>query len=591
MLVHAQDQAVADSLKKLYKKENLSYVQTLELLKDIAENETDPPKKIAYSQELIVAAKKKDCTRYLFTGILQKGHGLRDKGDLSEALENYFEAASLGANKKNKVELGAATLSIADVYSYMGNHQRAMEYYHQAIEIFKKTSDSIKLASALFNTGDEFFNHNDLDSALVYFEQSGSIFKALAYEIGEAYNLGSMGLIYARLEKNEEAEENIGKAIQLLEKSGNYYPISEYLNGMADIYHEKGDNSTAKEFAYLSLELAQSYGYKDLISDANLKLSEIFESQGDINQSYSHYKTHIAYRDSVRNISSAQNMAGLRADFEVSQKQMEVDLLNEKQKNQNLAVISVSSASVLIGLLAFGLYRRNRFIKRTSQIIEKERDRSNNLLLNILPEQTAQELKDSGKVKAKRFESVTVLFADFRQFTQFAEKLKPEDLIQTIDFYFSGFDEIMEKHGVEKIKTIGDSYMAASGLPFPTEDHAGKVIKAALDMINFVEETRRMNRNNTHFQVRIGIHSGPVVAGVVGTKKFAYDIWGDTVNVAARMESSCEAGKINISESTCKLIQDNYTCNYRGEIEAKNKGMLKMYYIEERKETPQSLTG
>ncbi len=349
---------------------------------------------------------------------------------------------------------------------------------------------------------------------------------------------------------------------------------------MSEVYINKDNLDKAIDFSLMSLDIAETYGFKNEISEASLKLSQLYEKKGDLPHSYQYYKEYITYRDSVNNIVSVQEIAGLRADYDISQKQMEVDLLNEKDKNQKLTLIFTSAALTLIGLLAFGLFRRNRFIKRTSSIIERERDRSDRLLLNILPEQTALELKDSGKVKAKRFESVTVLFADFKGFTQFSEKLSPEELIETIDFYFSSFDEIIEKNGIEKIKTIGDSYMAACGLPHPAEDHAQRMLTAAKEMSQFVKESK----NKVHFEVRIGIHSGPVVAGVVGTKKFAYDIWGDTVNVAARMEENCEPGKINISESTCELLNDTYYCEYRGEIPAKHKGTLKMYYVKEQKE-------
>jgi class 3 adenylate cyclase len=235
---------------------------------------------------------------------------------------------------------------------------------------------------------------------------------------------------------------------------------------------------------------------------------------------------------------------------------------------------------LLIIILAVGLYRRNKFIQRTKAIIEEEKNRSDNLLLNILPEETAQELKQNGKVQAKKFESVTVLFTDFKGFTEYAKDLSPEKLVESVDYYFSKFDAIMEKYDLEKIKTVGDSYMCAAGLPFESNDHAQKMVLAALEIAEFVKESLTMEtKNQTRFEIRIGINSGAVVAGVVGSKKFAYDIWGDTVNIASRMESSSEPGRINISEYTYELIKDSFDCDYRGEIDVKNKGMMKMYFV------------
>jgi len=273
-------------------------------------------------------------------------------------------------------------------------------------------------------------------------------------------------------------------------------------------------------------------------------------------------------------------MADLRTNYEVSRKQTEVDLLNKQKQNQRRLTVASTVALLSTILLAIGLYRRYHFVKKTNALIEQERGRSDHLLLNILPEETAWELKNSGHVKATRFESVTVMFTDFRNFTVYASQLSPEKLVQTVDFYFSRFDMIIESYGLEKIKTIGDAYMCAAGLPFPTPDHALNMVKAAMEIVAFVAQTRQSaTPGDPCFDIRVGVHTGPVVAGVVGIKKFAYDIWGDTVNIAARLESNSETGRINISEHTYDLVKDQIACEYRGEIEAKNRGPLKMYFV------------
>jgi len=277
----------------------------------------------------------------------------------------------------------------------------------------------------------------------------------------------------------------------------------------------------------------------------------------------------------------------LQFDFDLNKKQDEISLLEKEgqiqelkvQKQRNVIYGTIFS-TVLLFLLVMGVFNRYRFMKKTKQIIEKEKNKSDDLLLNILPEETALELKQHGKVKAKSYDSVTVLFTDFKGFTSYAQNLKPEVLVKSVDFYFSKFDEIMEKYGLEKIKTIGDAYMCAGGLMISSQNHAKRMVQAAFEIVNFVSSTKLVQPEGiTCFDVRIGINTGPVVAGVVGTKKFAYDIWGDTVNVAARMESNSEPGMINVSEDTYDLIKDVYDCEYRGEIEAKNKGHLKMYFV------------
>jgi len=159
--------------------------------------------------------------------------------------------------------------------------------------------------------------------------------------------------------------------------------------------------------------------------------------------------------------------------------------------------------------------------------------------------------------------------------------LSPEDLVKTVDFYYSKFDTIIKSYGLEKIKTIGDAYMAAGGLPYPSDDHASKLVLAAIEIAEFVQNARDENpKDEQRFEMRIGINTGPVVAGVVGTNKFAYDIWGDTVNIASRMESNSKAGKVNISENTFELIKHEFNCTYRGEIDTKNRGKMKMYFVD-----------
>lgn len=226
---------------------------------------------------------------------------------------------------------------------------------------------------------------------------------------------------------------------------------------------------------------------------------------------------------------------------------------------------------------------RTALIAKQKKQLEKEKLRSDELLLNILPEEVAEELKASGSAKAKHFDPVTVLFSDFVGFTKASERMNAQDLIDELHACFQAFDAITSKYNIEKIKTIGDAYLAVCGLPVSDPDHALNVVRAATEMIAFISDRRKVHGENS-FQIRIGVHSGSVVAGIVGIRKFAYDIWGDTVNTAARMEQNSEPGKINISQSTFELVNDQYECFYRGEIAAKNKGSLKMYFVGDKKE-------
>lgn len=219
---------------------------------------------------------------------------------------------------------------------------------------------------------------------------------------------------------------------------------------------------------------------------------------------------------------------------------------------------------------------------RTAQL-QAERDKSEQLLLNILPRPVADELKEKGRASANHHEAVTVIFSDFVNFTRIAENLTPEVLVYQLDCCFRIFDEITASLGLEKIKTIGDAYLCAAGIPQAREDHAEIAIQAAMQMISGIRKFNEENapQNLPEFVIRIGMHSGPLVSGVVGTRKFAYDIWGDTVNIAARMEQNSEPGRINVSQSTYELLKDRYPFISRGMIQAKNKGSIQMYFLDQ----------
>ena len=218
-------------------------------------------------------------------------------------------------------------------------------------------------------------------------------------------------------------------------------------------------------------------------------------------------------------------------------------------------------------------------IRARTEEIESRMDISENLLRNVLPGEAIEELKNTGKSTARRYNDVSILMADIKGFTLIAEKLSPEELINLIDHHFRAFDTIMEKCGMDKIKTIGDAYMAAGGLNSSAHDGAAAAINAAIEMQHFMAAGQTSLPDGMKLELRIGIHTGTVIAGVVGSHRFQYDIWGDTVNVAARMEQCSQPGRINISEATMQLAGDRFLYEYRGKIDAKNKSDLDMYFI------------
>lgn len=302
-----------------------------------------------------------------------------------------------------------------------------------------------------------------------------------------------------------------------------------------------------------------------------------------------------AEADHARQQQEIQALKVQQTQQKLQEEQLKAEVAEEKARSADLELERQASRVrnliyVLIGLLALILlilfaYRqlrsKNRQIAAQQKEIAAEKDKSDKLLLNILPAQIAAELKEHGSTQPRAFSEITVVFTDFVGFTMISEQLTPQELVKTLDKIFLEFDLINERHGLQRIKTIGDAYMCACGLPEPDGENARKAVAAALDMRDYINEFNTTLPADAHkWSIRIGVNTGPVVAGVVGIKKFAYDIWGDAVNIASRMESSGEEGKVNISETTYAHIKNDFRTEHRGKVKAKNKGEIDMYFVE-----------
>lgn len=584
--VFSQNQIIADSLTLLYESGNFPTEDRLDILNNLIRNHPDPEKVLIYSEELLSLAAAEGATEFVINGYLEKGSALRMKGNIPEALESFFKAAEIATEYQLMGRLGTIFIATADSYGMINNYELALSYYNKGIEILRsETNDSTNLATALLNTGFLYFDHDRLDSALLYYQESGRIFRDLDHSIGVAYNLGNIGQVHAELGNDDTAEINLKQANQMLRDLGDLQPISEYLLYLSDISLRRVDAAAALDYAEQSLELALQFGLKEQISDANLKLYEIYQELGQAEKANIYYEDHLTYKDSLNSIEALQEIADLRTQFEVALKQAEVDLLTKESeiadlrgRRQRWVIYGTALSLIFVAVLAFNSYRRYKYSQKASQIIKEEKDRSETLLLNILPQETATELKEHGTVKARRIDEVTVLFTDFIGFTHYAENEAPEQVVQSIDYYFKQFDDITSRHNLEKIKTIGDSYMCAGGL-HSESSQAKEVIDTGLEMVDIINQIKDSKTEIIHFDMRVGVHTGPVVAGIVGTKKWQYDIWGDTVNIASGMEANSISGKVNISEATYNLVKNDFDIKYRGEIAIKNRGSMKMYFV------------
>ena len=382
-----QDQKLADSLVKIYQKDTLRGTAQFQLLVDLSFNEVrNLELALQYAEELISLSRAAGNYLYLSKGYYQKGNKKRLSGDLPEALDAYFKYIEF-STKAGLTPEPAVYGGIADIYTISKRYADAMEYYKKAIAILRHSGDSIQLASVILNAGEEFRINNIYDSALLFFNEAKLIFEKKHYSIGSAYAIGNIGMVYAGIGKNDLAEKNIDSAISMLEKFGVYYPICEYLLSMCDVYLEKNDKTLALSYALRSLQIARQYHLKEQIRDADLKLSGLYEGSGNFEKSYNYYRDYIFYRDSITNLETIEKMGDQRKNFEVSQKQAEVNALNQQKKFQQIllnAALIVLSVIVVLIIILFINYRQKQkayiLLSKAKALTEEQRDETNKAL-------------------------------------------------------------------------------------------------------------------------------------------------------------------------------------------------------------------
>ncbi|MCX2742729.1 tetratricopeptide repeat protein [Mangrovivirga sp. M17] len=504
-------------------------------------------------------------------------------GNQPKALEYYLESLGIAEKQNIPTRIATSLANIGGVYGQMKNYEKALTYYERMDQYLLKLDNDQLTAGQLMGIGEIYYKQNKFKEALEKFEKSLFLSEnTLDY----AYNLIMLGKIETALNNDKKAIEYLSQANKYAIENELQLDHVQSLLSLGDIYI-KTDPDKAIDTYQKAQEIALDMGISGELRDVYLGLYKAYQYKGKYEEALAFHEQYLAQKDSLFNIATDDRIRGLQFEFELDKKQNQIGLLEKEreiaqlnEKRQKNLTLATGIGAGLIFIIALGIFNRYRFIQKTNRLISIEKARSDNLLLNILPKETANELKQYGKVKAKRFDEVTVMFTDFKGFTYYSETLSPEDLVKSVDYYFAEFDVIMEKYGIEKIKTIGDAYMCASGMPFPDNHNPENMVLAAMEILEVMNNVKKEQPDIFPFEIRIGINTGPVVAGVVGIKKFAYDIWGDTVNVAARMESSSTPGKINISETTYELVKNKFECVYRGEIDVKNKGHLNMYYIE-----------
>ncbi len=520
----------------------------------------------------------------------------QQKSNFPAAMEVLLKALKLREDIKDEQGILTTLNNLGTMYMRQADetsHDKAI--YHKAIEYFEK---ALKLAYKLNNKQNEAILLNNMGSIYEetkeYQKSIDNYLKAMKIrkEIHDEFQLTSsfhsLGDVYLKMDSLHIAFDYYEKGLSIGEKTQNRQVVGQCFYGLAQVYEKRKDYGTCLQKAKEGLTIAYKVQDKKGVMSLKTLMARVYAAQGDFAKAYQLKDEATVLKDSIFNQVNSKILANAQANVEKERtekvkKEKELGEKEQKVKNARQQLFNYLGLGVVIFIagVAFLLYRGQQREKKHSQEIELEKDKSDKLLLNILPEEVANELKIAGKAKARHYKLASVLFTDFQGFTARTATMTPEQVIEELNGCFSAFDAIIDKHNLEKIKTIGDAYMCAGGLPIPNTTNPVDIIRAGLEIQTYMEnyKTGCIARGEAYFQCRLGINTGEVVAGVVGTKKFAYDIWGDTVNTASRAESGGIVNKVNITESTYELVKDVFECEYRGEVEAKGKGKIKMYLV------------
>lgn len=612
-----RNKEVADSLFHLGSdyQDKQAYQQSLELLE----------KSLKLYQLIGDEKKIGDCFNYIAITYYYQGDYFKAVASFDKSAETF---------KKIGYRKGfASTLNnIGNVYNSQGNYLKALDYFRQAAVVFKGIGDTESLTATTNNIGLIYAKAKDYSNAMKYFSQASAVYRKKDNQERLAQIQDAIGNVYAKQDKYDKAFLSFNESLQIADTKQDkqlqimalsslgdlFYKQSNYTRALpyyaralaysdqigssqsqaeaqiaiGNIMHRLGKNLDALKKCQDGLKLAEKVGSVPLKKRGCDCLYESHKALGNSQQALRYYEQANTFEDSLNLAETTNKVMGM--EF---QKQQLVDSIAyvkkehgiqlrhkeevaQREKQRNIIIVTLC----FILLIAAGLWSQLNYVRKSRAALKVEKDRSEALLLNILPEEIAEELKEKGHVNARDYDLVSILFTDFKSFTQTAEKMTPQSLVEEINTCFKAFDLIMERYQIEKIKTIGDAYMAAGGLPNADENSLKNSVLAGLEMQAFMTQRAVENQNmgRPAFEMRLGIHAGPIVAGIVGVKKFQYDVWGDTVNTASRMESSGAVGKVNISETLYQLIKDEpcFAFEHRGSVNAKGKGDISMYFVE-----------
>jgi class 3 adenylate cyclase/Tfp pilus assembly protein PilF len=554
--------------------------------------QSDYPKALDYYQQGLKIEEEMRNPKGIATSLNNIGIIYNDLGNYPKALDYYTRSLKIKEKIGDQKGVAASLNNIGIIYNDQGDYAKALEYHTRSLKIKEQIGDQMGMAPSLHNIGIAYERQDDYTMALDYFNQSLKIKEQFGDQKGIAESLKSIGEIYMIQNNYSTALGYYMRSLKISEEILDKRGTAITLNNIGEISNKLGDHLQALNWCNIALETSKEINILKEQKNACQCLFNAYKALGNSLRALEFHEEIARLEDSLRSKETTEKLQQMEFSKQIladslkqEEEKLKVQLAHDKEvrhkkRTRNIYFLS----AVLFLIFAVGFYRRIRFVKMSKLLIEKEKNRSDRLLLNILPSEIAEELKEKGKAKARVFDKVTVLFTDFKGFTKISEKLSAEELVDEINSCFEPFDAICKKYGIEKIKTIGDSYMAAGGLPVPSGGSVKKTVLAGIEMMEFIikRKKEREEAGALCFEMRLGIHTGPVVAGIVGVSKFQYDIWGDSVNIASRLEASGEVGKVNISQSTYELLKDDPDFKFypRGKIKVKDKEDMEMWFVE-----------
>ena len=553
-----------------YKKAYETYLKSFSIKRDIS----SPPNSIASAYNNLGMIKMK-------------------VNEYEAALEHFYNALDIynDIQEINPIYIAYVYNNIAIIFEELFQYQKAIDYYQKALNIFNKNQYIRETASIFNNIGMVYLVQKQYDQSLHYFEKARAVADSVNNKNIECSSIQNIANTYLNKENYDKALLNFKKALRLAKELGHKEALAVIYSNVGNIYQENGEYEKAEDYYLKSLRINKELNSMKSIAFQYGFLAEIAHLQKNNLKAYKYQKKYNVMRDSIFSEETTAKIAELETKYELTEKENEIKLLEKDSQIKDLKiskhkrnyyfmlVLTVIITISIILLTTFYIKRKKTLneLNKTHKQLQKEKDKSEKLLLNTLPEKVVKELKDTGKSNPELFRDVSVLFLDLVDFTTKSNQLSPSQIINELNFLFNEFDQITKKNNCERIKTIGDAYLAVCGMPEPNEKSAHNIAKAAIEILEFLNNNT--SKAKIQWQARIGIHIGPIIGGIIGNQKYIYDIFGDTINTTVRIEEYSKPMKINTSKDIYLKLKDSFNFSKRGKTQVKGKGIVEMYYL------------